>query len=158
MTTIVANLEEMAADQRCTSGGPMCHVTKMRRIGNSVFGFAGDTILAMHVLKWLEGKRDPLLLYKLIPESHRDSIEVLELSREGLSIWTGWGIHLRLLDATYALGSGAMPALQALRMNCSPAEAVLQAMQLDECSGTLSEPQVEKLNPERPLSRKRKHG
>ena len=148
MTTIVANLEEMASDQRCTSGGPICHVSKMRRIGTGIYGFAGDTILALHVLKWLEGKRDPLQLYKLIPESLRDSIEVLELSRDGLAIWNGWGIRLQLLDATYALGSGAMPALQALRMNCTPAEAVLQAAKLDECSGLISEPQVEKLNPE----------
>ena len=148
MTTIVANLEEMAADQRCTSSGPMCHVRKIHRIGDSLFGFAGDAVLALHVVKWLGTKRDIAQLYKLIPESHRDSIDILELSPKGLSFWNGWGIPMPLLDATFAIGSGAMVALNALRMDRSPAEAVLQAMQLDECSGLFSEPQVEKLNPE----------
>jgi hypothetical protein len=123
----------------------MCHVTKIHRIGDSLFGFAGDAVLCRHLIKWLGTKRDVAQLYKLIPESQRDSIDALELSPSGLSFWNGWGIALPLLDATFAIGSGAMPALQALRLNCSPAEAVLRAMQLDECSGSFPEPQVERL-------------
>lgn len=155
MTTIVANLECMAADQRVTSAGPICHVKKLHRIGDSIFGMAGDSILCMHFLRWLGTKRDIAQLYKIIPESHRDSIEVLELAPEGLGFWNGWGVRLPLLDATYAIGSGAMPALQALRMNCTPQEAVLQAMKLDECSGILSAPEVEYLIPPE-LRRKRR--
>lgn len=145
MTTIVANLECMAADQRCTGAGPMCHVSKIHRIGDSLFGFAGDAILAQHIIKWLGTKRDVGQLYKLIPESQRDSIDVLELSSQGLAFWNGWGVRLPILDATFAIGSGAMAALQALRLNSSPAEAILHAMALDECSGLFSEPQVERL-------------
>lgn len=145
MTTIVANRECMAADQRCTSGGPMCHVQKLHRIKNALYGFAGDSMLAVHLLAWLKGKRDPLELYKLIPDAHRDSVEILELSAQGLALWTGWGARLPLLDDAYAIGSGSMPALQALRMGATPGEAITHAMRLDECSGTLVEPHVEAL-------------
>jgi hypothetical protein len=115
VTTIVANLECMAADQRVTGGGAIAHVQKIHRIKSSLFGFAGDSHLAIHVLGWLKGKRDPLELYKLIPDAHRDSVEVLELSPKGLAVWTGWGVALPLLDACYSIGSGSMVALQALR-------------------------------------------
>ena len=139
----------MAADQRVTGSGPLAHVQKVHRIKSSLFGFCGDSHLAMHVLEWLKGKRDPLELYKLIPDAHRDSVEVLELSKDGLSLWTGWGVRLPLLDATYAVGSGAMVALQALRTGSTPAEAVTHAARMDECSGAFVEPQVEMLGKKR---------
>lgn len=151
MTTIVANLECMAADQRCT-GGAICHVQKLHRIKGSLFGFAGDTHLAMHVLKWLHSPRDPLELYKLIPDAHRDSVEMLELSKDGLALWSGWGSRILLLDTSYAIGSGCMVALQALRTGSTPGEAITHAAKMDECSGTFLEPHVEPLV----VSRKRR--
>ena len=157
MTTIAANLECMAADQRVTSGGPLCHTKKLHRIGKSVFGFAGDVMLALIMVRWLNGKRDPLQLYKLIPEAHRDAVDLLELSPEGLAFWNGWGVRMPLLDGCYAIGSGAMPALTAMKMNLPPDQAVLQSPPLDECSGFLTEPEVEYLLPPE-LSRKRKRG
>jgi hypothetical protein len=53
-----------------------------------------------------------------------------------------------LLDATYAIGSGAMAALQALRLNCSPEEAVMRTAPMDECSGVLAAPEVAILVPQ----------
>jgi hypothetical protein len=155
MTTIVANLECMAADQRVTSSGPICHVKKLRRIGKSIFGFSGDVMLALIMIEWLNGKRDRAQLHKLIPDAHRDSVDLLELSPEGLHFWNGWGVRMAILDATYAIGSGAMPALTALRMNCTPQQALLHSPPLDECSGLLSEPEVEYLLPPE-LVKKRK--
>jgi len=157
MTTIVANLECMAADQRCTSGGPICHTQKLHRIGDSVFGFAGDAMLALILVKWLGTKRDPLQLYKLIPEAHRDSVDVLELSPKGLAFWNGWGVPMPLLDQAYAIGSGAMSALQAVRLGKSPEEAIHLAPPLDECSGVLTAPVVEYLLPKE-LKPRRKRG
>lgn len=145
MTTIVANLECMAADQRCTGGGPIAHIQKIHRIKGNLYGIAGDTHLAMHVLRWLGGTRDPLDLYKMIPDAHRDSVELLELSKTGLALWSGWGSRIQILDATYAIGSGCMAALQAMRGGSTPAQAVTLACGLDECSGTFMEPQVEPL-------------
>lgn len=149
MTTIVANLECMAADQRITSGGPVCHSRKLFRIGASVFGYCGDAYLAQHVIRWLASQRHPAQLYKLIPESHRDDIDVLELSPEGLALWNGWGVRMDLLDTSYAVGSGAMSALQALRLGKSPLEAVALTFPLDEASGGNAEIETLVLKPKR---------
>lgn len=145
MTTIVANLECMAADQRCTGGGPICHVQKLHRIGHSIFGIAGDAVIGVIIIEWLRGRRNPLQLYRLVPESHRTDVDILELSPEGLAYWNGWGVRMPLLDASFAIGSGALPALQALRLGKSPEEAVALVPPLDECSGVLSSVAVEKL-------------
>ena len=125
----------MAADTRVTSCDPICHTTKISRIGKSVFGFAGDVMLALHVLKWLGTRRNPLDLYRLVPESHRNAVDILELAPDGLFFWNGWGTRMPILDETAAIGSGAMGALQALRLGHSPEEAVLATFPLDEASG-----------------------
>jgi hypothetical protein len=135
----------MAADQRITGSGPLAHINKIYRIKGSLFGFCGDTFLAMHLLTWLKGNRDPLELYKLIPDAHRDDVGALELAKDGLAIWSGWGARLPLLDISYAMGTGSMVALQALRTGSSPAEAIAHAARMDECSGAFVEPQVEVL-------------
>lgn len=153
MTTIVASLECMAADQRCTGGGPMCHVRKVHRIGQSLFGVAGDMVIGLAFMEWLQGKRNRMLLYRLIPESHRNDIDVLELSPEGLAFWNGWGVRMPLLDKTFAIGSGAMVALQAMRMGESPDRAILHAMAMDECSGVYEAPEVHPLKPPRKRGR-----
>ena len=46
---------------------------------------------------WLATARDPLELYKLIPDAHRDSVDVLELSKDGLAFWSGWGARIPLI-------------------------------------------------------------
>ena len=151
MTTVVANLECMAADQRCTGWGPIGHVTKIYRIGNSLFGLAGNPFLALHMLRWLQGKRDVAALYKLIPEAQREELCLLELSADGLAYWDGWGARLPLLDQTFAIGSGSVAALQALRLGKSPPDAVIAATGMDEYTGVQIAPHVEYL-------KKRKRG
>lgn len=149
MTTIVANLECMAADQRMTGGGPMAHVKKIHRVKGNLFGFCGDPVLGMLVLEWLGGKRDKEALYKLLPPDHRNDVELLELSTKGLTYWNGWGAPLPLLDTTFAIGSGAMAALAHARLGASPEEAIKHVFGLDECSGVFLRPQVEPLKPKR---------
>lgn len=153
MTTIVANLECMAADQRVTSSSPVCHVQKIHRIGNSLFGIAGDVVLALAVIRWLGTKRDVAHLYKIIPEASRNDIDILELSKTGLSVWNGWGVQVPLLDPVYAVGSGAMSAMQAMKRGLIPANAVDETYSLDECSGGTV--QVEWLLPPELTKRKR---
>jgi hypothetical protein len=133
----------------------MCHAQKLYRIGDSIFGMAGDVMLALAFIEWLKGKQLKATLYKTIPESMRSDFDVLELSPEGLALWNGWGIRLPLMDATYAIGSGAMSALQAMRLQCSPERAILQTFPLDECTGVYASPSVEYLLPPE-LARKRK--
>jgi hypothetical protein len=151
MTTIVANLECMAADQRVTCGGPMCHTVKIHRIRGNLYGLAGDVMIGLHVLNWLNNaKRDPEVLYKLIPPDHRDLVDILELSKTGLALWNGWGVRMPILDHSYAIGSGAMPALQSYRDHRDVEKAAKASGGLDEGSGTFAGiPQVEWLKPKK---------
>ena len=136
MTTAAANLECIAADQRITSGNAPARTRKLRRIGDSVFAGSGAWDLVLVFYEWLEvPKRDRLRLYRLIPEDCRDQIEVLELSPQGLALWSGWGSRMLLLDKFYAVGSGGLSAMQGLKRGLSPEEAVSETFSLDEASG-----------------------
>ncbi len=136
MTTIVANRECMAADQRVTGDGPICHATKLRRIGASVYGIAGSVFPATLLLDWIaSGAKDRSRLHRMLSEDARESFDVLELSAEGLAVWNGWGVRIPLHDECYAIGSGSMSALQALRSGSTPADAIRMTFHLDECSG-----------------------
>jgi ATP-dependent protease HslVU (ClpYQ) peptidase subunit len=114
----------------------MCHVTKIRQIGSSLYGFAGSVYPALVFLEWLgSGRLDKTRLYRMLSEDARDSVDILELSPDGLAIWNGWGVRLPIHDDSYAIGSGAMAALAALKSGAEPADALKQAFKLDECSG-----------------------
>lgn len=155
MTTVVANLECMAADQRLTSGNPPCRTRKIRRIGDSLYGGCGNWSLVLVFFSWYEApKRDLTRLHRLIPEDHRHEFEVLELSPAGLAVWDGWGARIQLLDKFYAIGSGGLSAMQAIKRGLPPEEAVSETFSLDEASGGTVE--VEYLLP--PELRKRKRG
>lgn len=137
MTTIAANLECMAADQRLTGDGPVARTRKIRRIGDSLFAGAGNWTVALILLEWLEkdAKRDRFRLHRQIPEDYRHDIEVLELSPAGLAVWDGWGTRIVLLDKFFAIGSGGMSAMQAIKRGLSPEDAVSETFSLDEASG-----------------------
>lgn len=162
MTTIVASvpLGCIAADQRCTGDGPMCHVQKLHRIGDSVFGVAGDAFMALALIDWLKTpKRDRMKLYKMLGEevAWRYEILLLELSSEGLALWNAWGLRMPILDQTYGVGTGAPYALEALDNNQPIDEAIRKAAKRDEYSGVFLEPAVEYLLPPE-LRTKRKRG
>ncbi len=135
MTTIVCNREAMAADTRVTSSGPICHESKIARIGTSLYGMCGHATLCIVLVEWLRTARNRHQLYKLIPESYRDSVEVIELNPGGITVWDGWGSARRLLDREYATGSGAMVALALLKKGHGLRECVEAAIELDECTG-----------------------
>ncbi len=136
MTTIVANLECMAADQRLTSGNAPARTRKIIRIGDSLYGGAGNWSLVLVFLDWIKTpKKDLIRLYRLIPEDSRHEFEVLELSPTGLAIWDGWGVRIPLLDKFYGIGSGGMSAMQGVKRGLSPEEAVSETFSLDESSG-----------------------
>lgn len=155
MTTIAANLEMISADQRMTSGNAPARMRKIRRIGECIYAGAGNVDLIFVFLAWLDApKKDPLRLYRLVPEDYRSEFEILELSPQGLALWNGWGVKVPLLDKYYAIGSGNLSAMQAMKRGLPPDEAVSETFSLDECSGGTVE--SEYLLP--PELRKRKRG
>ncbi len=154
MTTIVASLTEMAADTRCTNGGPIMRTKKIRVIGDSVFGFAGGLFEAAAFIAWLQGDRDHAKLPKWQDEN-RDDFMVLELSPEGLAIWNGWGHRVPLVNQFYSIGSGSMTAMGVMHVHPDPKFAVEVASLYDE--NTDSNVEVISLaKTDSPAARKRK--
>jgi len=157
MTTVVANLECMAADHRVTGESILCHTTKIYRIGDNLYGLCGDVMMALYVIEWLQGKRDKESLHKAIGIEQRSHITVMELSQQGLALIDGWGMRMPLLDKYFAIGSGAAAAYTDLRRGSSPQDAIRAACFVDEASGIHPDfpPQVEYLLPPE-LTKKRR--
>lgn len=148
----------MAADQRVTGDGSLCHTKKIHRIGDSLFGLAGDVMAGLAVIEWLKTKRNRSLLYKSFGDDvqWRYEMVLLELSPAGLALWNAWGTRMALLDQTYAIGTGGPVALDALENGATPEEAIRRAMKRDEYSGLFSDPDVEYLLPPELQSRRKR--
>jgi len=157
MTTIVANLECMAADRRVTNPGAYYPADKIFRIGHSLFGTSGDGFMSLVMIEWLKTvQRNRAALYRNWNENtDKDAIWILELNPSGLYLWNGWGVPEKILLPRYAVGSGQLAALKGIDKGETPEEAVKGAMNYDESTG--EEVQVEYLLPSELLpSRKRK--
>lgn len=162
MTTVIANLEAMAADHRCTSEGPICHVRKIYPITvdgeQRLYGLCGDVMMALYVIEWLQGKRDKEALHKAISLDNRGDVAILELSHEGLAVLDGWGMRMPLLDKFYAVGSGASAAMIALKRGADLQDAIREAASIDEASGVHPDfpPEIAYLVPRELNGRKRR--
>lgn len=144
MTTIVANLEGMAADTRVSiEGSAFYHADKIFRIGNSLFGTAGDGMMCLVMIEWLKtAQRSRHALYKHWNENtERGACWLLELNPSGIYVWDGWGVAERLNDKRYAIGSGQLPALTAYDKSKATdtrerlKEAVMAGPEYDQYSG-----------------------
>jgi hypothetical protein len=119
-----------------TSGNAPARIHKIRRIGDSLYIGTGHVSLSNLFLDWLAmPKRDVMRLHRLVPDDYRHEFEVLELSPDGLALWDGWGVRIPILDKFYAIGSGGLSAMQAMKRGLSPEEAVSETLSLDEASG-----------------------
>lgn len=158
MTTIVANLEGMAADTRVTGVGSFYPAQKIFRIGGSLVGTSGHGDACLVFVEWFKKqRRKPHELHAMlggdINIEMRDEIRILELNKDGIFHWTGWGFGEKVLLPAYAVGSGGMPALEALRCGKSLEDAVRQAGGHDEYTGCGI--QVEMLNETTPKRKRR---
>jgi ATP-dependent protease HslVU (ClpYQ) peptidase subunit len=155
MTTIACNRECMAADTRVSTGGAHYHANKIFRIGNSLFGTAGDGDIGLVMVDWLKTARNRQNLYKQWADYERSEVWLIELNPAGIFLWTGWGVPEKLNETRYAIGTGQLAALSALDSGETPEQAVKVAARYDQYSG---EPlQVEYLlPPELTKTRKRR--
>ena len=156
MTTIVANLECMAADQRATDDGPpLCHTKKLHWVKDSIFGLAGDVMAGLAVLEWMKSpKRKRETLYKMFGDDvqWRYEFVLMELSRDGLALWNAWGVRMPILDKCYAIGTGGSVALEVVEAGGTPEEGVRRAMKRDQFSGLIhADPDVAFLDTPRHL-------
>lgn len=150
----------MAADQRATGDGPICHTKKLHRLGDSVFGLAGDCFAGIALIDWLNTpKRDRAKLHKMFGDdvAWRYEMVLLELSPSGLALWNAWGFRLPILDKTYGIGTGSSAALTALdEPGCTPSQAIKRAIKRDEYSGLFGEPDEEWLLPPELVSKRKR--
>lgn len=157
MTTVAVNRECIAADTRVITGGSYYHAPKLFRIGQSILGTAGDGFACLAFVEWFKSpRRNPGVLHKMFAEHDRDSIIVAELNAGGIYLWNGWGFAERLNDPYYAIGSGSMAALEAMRHGLDPEEAVRCATAHDESTG--SPIQIEYLLPPELAPKRKRRG
>ena len=109
MTTVIATKKAIYADTLCTYS-TIFKVSKLVRIGRSVYGFAGDLEEALHFLEWRRSGKDK-------PEFADDaSLDVIEINKAGLFIWSKRLIAMKMNQRVYAIGSGAQYATGAMAM------------------------------------------
>lgn len=154
MTTVAITREAIAADTRVVTGSSFYHAPKIFRVGQSLLGTAGAGFACLAFVEWFKSpRRNPQVLHKIFGEYDRDDILIAELNPSGIFLWDGWGYPERINDSFYAIGSGAMAALEAMRNGSDPDDAVRRAVAHDENTG--SPIQIEYLLPPG-LSPKRK--
>lgn len=128
MTTICANLKTMCAD-KMVSGGAVFNTTKIHRIGNSLYGGAGDYEPIIMFMRW---RIDP----SQVPEFRaEDAFNVLELNPHGLYCWGPRLVPMLIENDFYAIGSGSGVALGALAHGATLQAAIKTASRWDECTG-----------------------
>jgi hypothetical protein len=128
MTTIVADLESMAADQRI-SGGHMFKAFKIQRIKGSLYGGCGNWEQLLKMYEWF---RNPDMKpdWKFQPE-----FEIIQLSAEGIFMWGPEMIACPVLQPYYATGSGGPYAMGALEAGADLRSAVQIAAKYDSATG-----------------------
>lgn len=155
MTTIAVNRECIAADTRVINGGPFYHAPKLFRVGQSILGTAGDGFGCLAFVEWFKSpRRNPATLHKMFVEYDRNDVLIAELNPGGIYLWNGWGYPERINDPMYAIGSGSMAALEAMRNGATPEDSIKRAQAHDEATG--APVQVEWLLPPELLPRRRR--
>jgi hypothetical protein len=132
MTTIAANISEMAADSKVTDGEVSFPTDKLTIYKGAIIGCAGDNKAIRKFWDWYKagGKS------KKAPDFDADAtLSVLRLDKTGLwccdtSLW--WD---RINNDVYAVGSGNQLALHLMKKGSSPEEAIHAACETDNNTG-----------------------
>jgi len=127
MTTIAAcfSKREIAADSMVTLEGACYSVNKLRKGALSVYGAAGEWDACLKFLQAIEsGKLEELEI----------DVTLLELRKDGLWVYESCLLPSKIKDDFYAIGSGAPYAIAAMRLGCTPSEAVAIACEFDPAS------------------------
>lgn len=141
MTTIVANLDMMVSDSKCSveHKGIDYPTIKIVKAGGQIFGAAGDGGDCTRFLKWASGG------FKLGQEPKwstttttgtEDAVIGLVLNDKGIHIWSYGDPEPEKIESEfYAIGSGGKAARVAMLLGQTPEEAVNLAIAVDPFSG-----------------------
>lgn len=125
MTTIIATRKALYADGLCTYTVPF-KVRKAVRVGAALYAAAGDDLDSF--IKFLEWMRGDAPRPKLPADETFDAIEV---SKEGIFLWSRQLTRTRINEKCYAVGSGAQYAVGALDGGATPEKALRIAARRD---------------------------
>jgi hypothetical protein len=127
MTTIAAcfSKREIAADSMVTLEGACYSVNKLRKGALSVYGAAGEWDACLKFLQAIE-------INKL--EDLEVDVTLLELRKDGLWVYESCLVPSKIKNDFYAIGSGAPYAIAAMKLGCTPTEAVAIACEFDPAS------------------------
>ena len=135
MTTIACNLREIAADSCVTYddlgiGTGQYSSRKLHRIGSSVYGERGESTAEVPILlDWIRRGCRPKTRPTL---SKAADFFLLELSPDGIFLWTHHCAREPVDEPNFAIGSGGKVALYCMRyLKMSPSEAVVEAAKVD---------------------------
>lgn len=135
MTVIVWDGQILAADRQSSNNGQKRSVTKIRKIGDSLYGISGSFDRGMAVFRWIEDGKKP----EEWPEFQRKeedyvylveitaNKEILKYEREP------WPMLIE--EPCYAQGCGRDYAMGAIYMGANAVEAVKAACEFDMSCG-----------------------
>ena len=127
MTTIAANLNEMAGDSFLTDGHRTSKIFRIPKVG--LVGYAGDAFYGMALIKWLsEGERGPAPMWD---EAKIEDTTLLILDTKGLWTMNARGIRIPEAHAWAGIGAGSDYAVGAMANGASPLRAVEIASMYD---------------------------
>lgn len=123
----------MSADTRVSGGGSMYHTVKIHRIRDCLVGMAGDVALTTKFLAWFR-KECPSDELPINNEENKSFCAIV-LTPKGLYYYADCCEPDKLKESTYAIGTGAQAAMVAMHLGKTPAQAVREAMRVDENTG-----------------------
>lgn len=129
MTTIAANLKEMAGDSRVSIGSIAYHADKVFRIGDSIVGVCGDAQNTTKFLAWFRKECPSDEVGMTLDDDH--TFAALVLNARGLFYYSDCVEPDRIHDKFMAIGAGGDIAQTAMYLGKTPTEAVHIACKLD---------------------------
>jgi len=134
MTVIVWDGSILAADRQSTNAGLKRSVTKIKKIGDSLYGVSGSFDRAAALFNWVEEGKDP----EQWPEFQRDddACHLMEIAPGGIIYKyerEPYPIHFE--ENKYAQGAGRDYAMGAMYMGANAVDAVKAACEFDATCG-----------------------
>lgn len=135
MTVIAWDGSILAADRQSTNNGCKRQVTKIKKIGDSLYGISGSFDRGVTVLNWVEAGKDPEE-WPEFQQKDEDYCFLLEIAPGGIIYRyerEPYPIHIE--EIQYAQGCGRDYALGAMYMGANAVEAVKAACEFDANCG-----------------------
>lgn len=130
MTTIFADVKSgvMVCDSKCSDENTWYPVTKVRRVGDELVGYAGSMKNCQAWLKWyMSGKRGT--------RPKTESFQALSLRSTGIYEHSSDGAEILIERGFHGVGSGGSLAVAAFMAGAKPKQAVDIALLIDTGSG-----------------------